>query len=56
MLLHCAIDTSFMPLQDDDLAVEFVAAASALRSFNYGIPTQSVSTVSECASPSECGR
>lgn len=30
------------PLQDDDLAVEFVTAASALRSFNYGIPTQSV--------------
>jgi hypothetical protein len=29
--------------QDDDLAVEFVTAASALRSFNYDIPSQSVS-------------
>uniref|UniRef100_A0A7S3RAN3 SUMO-activating enzyme subunit n=1 Tax=Dunaliella tertiolecta TaxID=3047 RepID=A0A7S3RAN3_DUNTE len=28
--------------KDDDLAVEFVTAASALRSFNYDIPTQSL--------------
>ena len=42
--------------KDDDLAVEFVAAASNLRSLAYGIPTQALfdAKVGACSCSSDC--